>query len=206
MREKEGERKEKMLIPNTYLYHTAALTMVIFGFYVFSKGVKTNEFKVLPDGTLIDSSSSQFINFRQSKAILTFKTGFDLYHTLAYGLSSLCLLIDLVLHSGYLTLPALILTAGEIVTDLSDFCLAAFVFSFYVNGLSGALYGFIYLCLLIFEIIIWSGTCKFHETCRIESKKKKLMKKKYICDNQNNQNKNKIKFNVCNLIYCNSID
>ncbi|EEB18217.1 hypothetical protein Phum_PHUM505420 [Pediculus humanus corporis] len=158
-----------MLIPNTYLYHTAALTMVIFGFYVFSKGVKTNEFKVLPDGTLIDSSSSQFINFRQSKAILTFKTGFDLYHTIAYGLST-----------------------GEIVTDLSDFCLAAFVFSFYVNGLSGALYGFVYLCLLIFEIIIWSGTCKFHETCRIESKKKKLMKKKYICDNQNNQNKNKI--------------
>lgn len=167
-----------MLVPNRYFHRFAAFTMAVFGLYIFMKGVNTDEYKVLDDGSLVDSSQSNLICFKHTRTILTFKAGFDIYRSISYGVSSLFLLIDLLLHSGYLTLPALVLTAGEIVNDFSDFCLAVVLIFIYIGGYPAAAYGLTYLVLLILEVVVWLGTCKFHANCRLSCYEKQLLRKR----------------------------
>ncbi|KAK6642852.1 hypothetical protein RUM43_004354 [Polyplax serrata] len=160
------------------IHRFAAFSMALFGLYIFLKGVNTQEYRVLDDGSLVDASEGNVVRFKHTRAILTFKAGFDVYRSIGYGISSCLLLLDLLLNSGYLTLPALILSAGEIVNDFSDFCLAVVVIGVYLGGYSAAAYGFTYLSLLLLEITVWFGTCKFHETCRITSYENKMLRKR----------------------------
>lgn len=160
-----------------YLHRLAALVMAVFGIYVFVVGGSTKEYRIFEDGSLIDASDIGILAFKEAKAVLTFKAGFDFYRTITFGVSSLFLLLDLVFSSGFLTLPAIVLVGAEILNDFSDFCLAVVLIFIYIGGYSAAAYGITYLSLLVVEFSLWVGTCKFHESCRIAHHDKMVEKR-----------------------------
>lgn len=156
-----------MQLSQEHMYRISAFFLAASGLYIFMHGVETQEYKVLDDGSLVDPQDKNFVSFRYNKPIMSLHVGFDVYRSICYGISSFCLLLDVLVGWGHLTIPALVLSAGEIVNDFSDLCVAVILIAIHIGGYPAAAYGLTYLSILLIEVVLWMGTCKFHESCRI---------------------------------------
>ncbi|KAL0278484.1 UNVERIFIED_CONTAM: hypothetical protein PYX00_000300 [Menopon gallinae] len=141
------------------------------------QGGTQQQIRVMDDGSVADPQEKNLASFRYSKSILSLNVGFDPYRSVGYGFSSFCLLVDLVLRSGYLTLPALFIAAGEIVNDFSDFLVAVVLIGRNVGFYPAAAYGCTYLTLLVIESLLWLGTCKYHKHCQTDNANRQMLEK-----------------------------
>lgn len=144
---------------------------------VFMYGGTQRQIRVLDDGSVANLQEKNHASFRYSKSILSLNVGFGTYRSAVYGFSSFCLLLDLIFGSGYLTLPALFIAAGEIVNDFSDFLVAVVLIANNLGFYPAAAYGCIYLTLLLIESLLWLGTCKYHRQCQAGQVKRQQFEK-----------------------------
>lgn len=149
------------------LYRIAAFCLAATGLFIFFHGTGTREYKVLDDGSLVDPGDKSFVSFKYTKPIMSLKIGFDVYRSICYGISGFCLLLDLLVGWGHLSVPALLLSAGEIAHDLADLFVAVFLVAANVGAYPAVAYGLTYVSVLLLETLLWLGTCKFHESCRL---------------------------------------
>lgn len=152
-----------------HVYRFAAFCLASLGLCIWCKGsLQCRQFNILQDGSLVDAfESSSFISRKHAQPIMVLHVGFDPLRTFCHGVSGLCLLMDVFIGSGHLCVPAIILTAAEIVHDVSDLCAAVSLIGYHMGRCAAAAFGLTYLCLLAGEFCLWLGTCKYHENCRV---------------------------------------
>ncbi|XP_069685038.1 uncharacterized protein [Periplaneta americana] len=148
----------------TCFYKTRTITLAVLGLVMSLYGLSagTTQWTLRSDGSIVNQDAS-LISSRYLTPVFTLTLGLSNTYNIVNIISSLALLYGAVRNSELFLLPALVLTAADIIADLSDAVIAATLIAKHIGMLESLMYSAVSTAIIMFETYLWYGVVKFYE-------------------------------------------